>query len=62
MLKNLGEIAVRVFLASLVIILVNVVGGQFNYHLSMNIFNIGVVAGFGIPGLVAAILLKFFIG
>lgn len=62
MLKNLGEIAVRVFLASLVIILVNIVGVQFNYHLSMNLFNIGVVAGFGIPGLVAAILLKFFIG
>ena len=62
MVRRLSDLAVRIFLASLVIILINVAGTRFNYYLPINLFNISVIAGFGIPGIIAVVILNHMIG
>lgn len=59
MLENISKVALRLMAATLFLIFFNTIGLHYGYQLPMNLFNIVILAGFGIPGLIALVLLGF---
>lgn len=61
MVEKISKLALRLMAATLFLIFFNTIGIQYNYQLPINLFNIIILAGFGIPGLIALVLLGFMV-
>lgn len=61
MIKKVSQVALRLMAATLFLILFNTLGTVYGIQLPINLFNVIVLAGFGILGFVALILLGFMI-
>lgn len=61
MIEKVSQVALRLMAATLFLILFNTLGTVYGIQLPINLFNIIVLAGFGILGFVALILLGFMI-
>lgn len=61
MLENISKVALRLMAATLFLIFFNTLGSSYGFMLPVNLFNIIILAGFGIPGFIALVLLGFLI-
>lgn len=61
MVENISKVALRLMAATLFLIFFNTLGLSYGYQLPINLFNIIILAGFGVPGFIALVLLGYMI-
>lgn len=61
-LKIIMKIIGNSILGGILIYVVNLIGGMFNFHIGLNVVTAIVTGILGIPGVILLILLKLFIG
>lgn len=57
MKEILSKLTIRIIMATLFLVVFNTVGVRYGWAIPINFFSIIVIAAFGIPGVIAAILL-----
>lgn len=60
--KIIMKIIGNSILGGILIFIVNLIGGMFNFHIGLNVVTAIVTGILGIPGVILLILLKLFIG
>jgi len=60
--KILLKLLYNALLGAIVIIVVNLVGGLFSFHIALNIVSAFIVGLMGVPGLILIVALKFTLG
>ena len=61
-LKIIMKIIGNSILGGILIFIVNLIGGMFNFHIGLNVVTAIVTGILGIPGVILLVLLKLFIG
>lgn len=61
-LKIIMKIIGNSILGGILIFIVNLIGGMFNFHIGLNIATSIITGILGIPGVILLVLLKLFIG
>lgn len=57
MKEILSRLTIRIIMATLFLVIFNTIGIKYGWEIPINFFSIMVIAGFGIPGAIAVILL-----
>lgn len=61
-LKKVLKIVFNSVLGGIVIFLINIVGGVFNFHIGLNFFTSILIGILGLPGAVCLIIIKLLLG
>ncbi len=59
--KNILKIAINSILGGALIFIINIIGGNFNFHIGLNFFTAIFVGVLGVPGAMLLIILKLLI-
>jgi len=60
-LKNILKLVGNSILGGILIFIINLIGGAFNFHIGLNIATSLIVGILGVPGAILLIILKLFI-